>query len=47
MAGFDTYGLYEMLTYFETNPENSKVNIFLQISEENSAEVVVPFFMKT
>jgi hypothetical protein len=47
MTGLDTSGLYEMVTYFETNPENSKVNIFLQSSEENSAETAAPFFMKT
>jgi hypothetical protein len=47
MAGFDTSGLYEMVTYFETNSENSKLNIFLESGEENSAEEVAPFFMNT
>jgi hypothetical protein len=47
MVSFDTSGLYEMATYFEINSENYKLNIFLQTSEENSAEAVAPFFMKT
>ena len=47
MAAFDTSCLYEMVTYFETHSENSKLNIFLESSEEKSAEAVVPFFMDT
>jgi hypothetical protein len=27
MSGFDTSGLYEIVTYFETNSENGKLNI--------------------
>jgi hypothetical protein len=47
MAGFDASGLYKMLTYFGTNLENSKLNIFLESKEENSSKAVVPFFTKT
>ena len=47
MAGLDTSGLYQMVTYLETQSEYGKLNIFLQNSEENSAEAVAPFFMIT
>jgi hypothetical protein len=47
MADFDASGLYEMLTYFGTNLENSKLNVFLESNEQNSAKAVAPFFIKT
>jgi len=47
MAGFHTSGLYEMVTFFETNLEYSTLNIFLKSHEENSGEAVAPFFTNT
>jgi hypothetical protein len=46
MAGPDTSVLYEIFICFETNSENGKLNIFLESSEENSAEAVAPSCMK-